>query len=208
MNKHITIIAGFGRCGSSLVMQMLAAGGMATPHSEFPSYEINDWTGVFVSDFYGGAIKILDPHIHQPPVGPVYRWIWLDRDPVEQAKSMAKFWKAAVVDDPSMPFMTEFTGDQIAKLAEAFKRDRPRANGLMLKYTQPAGILKLRFESILADPAEAAKQLNAFCGGKLDEWAMVAAVRPRGPECLPYPLELEQLEKNDGFQDAVDLGAR
>jgi hypothetical protein len=192
--KPITIVAGFGRCGSSLVMQMLAAGGMPTPHSEFPSFEINNNTRFPVSDLYGGAIKVLDPHIHQPPVGPTYRWIWLDRDPVEQAKSMAKFWKAAMVDAPSgLPGFPELTEDQIAILAEAFKRDRPWANGVMFQYTSCSGILKLKFEAILLNPPWAAHSLNKFCGGNLDEGSMAAAVRPRGPECLPYMLELEQI---------------
>jgi hypothetical protein len=187
--KPITIVAGFGRCGSSLVMQMLAAGGMRTPYSEFPAYEITRGTPVIISELYGGAVKVLDPHINRPPVGPTYRWIWLDRDPVEQAKSMAKFFHAAKPAD-----LPDFTADQVGKLAESFKRDQPRANAVMLEYTQCSGILKLRFEAILHDPAWAAHLLKGFCpGAMLDEKAMVAAVHPRGPECLPYMLELEQI---------------
>jgi hypothetical protein len=196
MPKPITIVAGFGRCGSSLVMQMLAAGGMPTPYSEYPSYEINfSNTQVLMQALQGGAIKVLDPHINRPPIGPEYRWIWLDRDPVQQAKSMAKLWKAATMEMAGVGpgAYREFTEDQIVKLAEAFKRDRPQANGLMLKYTPAQGILKLRFEMILAEPAFAAYSLNKFCGGKLDEAKMVAAVRPRTPECLPYLMEFEQM---------------
>jgi hypothetical protein len=194
--KPITIVAGFGRCGSSLVMQMLAAGGMPTPYSSFPSYEIVDKTKILIPTLYGGAVKVLDPHINRPPMGPEYRWIWLDRDPMEQARSMAKFWKAAMMDAPTgLPEMPEFGPDQIDKLAQAFKRDRPRAYGVMLKYTQTSGILKLKFEAILHDPAWAAHLLKGFCPGSvLDENAMAAQVIPRGPECLPYMLELEQLQ--------------
>jgi hypothetical protein len=180
---------------------MLAAGGMPTPYSEYPSYEINQKKNLLISALQGGAVKVLDPHINRPPVGPVYRWIWLDRNPVEQAKSMAKCWEAAFVDAPSnLPPMPELGPDQIAELAEAFKRDRPRANGVMLKYTQPHGILKLRFEDILADPAWAAYSMDKFCGGRLNDVKMVAAVHPRGPECLPYLLELEQLEEVENGQ--------
>jgi hypothetical protein len=69
----------------------------------------------------------------------------------------------------------------------------------MLKYTPHSGILKLRFESILADPAWAAHVLKGFCpGAMLDEKAMATQVRPRGPECLSYMLELEQLEEANG----------
>jgi len=199
MMKPITIVAGFGRCGSSLVMQMLAAGGMPTPYSEYPSYETDfPHTRVAIHALFGGAIKVLDPHINRPPVGHEYHWIWLDRDQVQQAKSMAKFWRAAA--PATLP---EFGPDQIAKLAEAFKRDRPRANGLMLKYTQPGGILKLRFEAILANPAWAAYSLNKFCGGRLDEAKMAAAVRPRGPECLPYLMEFEQMAEAEGERHPV-----
>ena len=186
--KPITVVAGFGRCGSSLVMQMLSAGGMPTPYSEYPSFEIPQGTKVYWPNFYGGAVKILDPHIHQPVQGPEYRFIWIDRDPVEQAKSMVKFMEAA-----GMPGINE---DGVKKLAASFKRDRPRVNGVMLEYTQPHRILKLRFEDILYNPAWAAHILNGFCGNSmLDERAMAAAVRPRGPKCLPYMLEFEQMEE-------------
>ena len=192
-SKTITVVAGFGRCGSSLVMQMLAAGGMPTPYSSYPSYEITKGTPMVMGELYGGAVKILDPHVNRPPRGPDYRFIWLDRDPVQQSKSMAKFWKAAMVDAPSnLPPFPEFTEEQIVKLADAFRRDRPRANAVMREYTQK--ILKMRFEAILHDPAWAAHLLKGFCG-PLDEKAMAAAVQPRGPECLPYMLELEQLEE-------------
>ena len=115
MSLPITVVAGFGRCGSSLVMQMLAAGGMRTPYSSFPSYEIPHGIKVLMGELYGGAVKILDPHVHQPPKGHVYRFIWLDRDPVQQAKSMAKFWKVVMAQEApaNIPPMPEFGPDQI-----------------------------------------------------------------------------------------------
>ena len=123
-------------------MQMLAAGGMPTPHSSFPSYEITKGTPMVLGELYGGAVKILDPHINRPPMGPDYRFIWIDRNPEQQAKSMAKFFKAVKIEG-----LPDFTGDQIVMLAESFKRDRPQANAVMREYSQR--ILKLRFEAIL-----------------------------------------------------------
>lgn len=191
--KPITIVAGFGRCGSSLVMQMLAAGGMPTPYSEYPSYEVQNGTQLLIAKLYGAAIKTLDPHINRPPPGLPYRFIWIDRDPVEQAKSMVKFVGAVS--------NVKLKGDAVATLAASFKKDRPKANAVMLHYAKCHQILKLKFEEILADPAGTAKKLHDFCGGKLDEAAMAAAVRPRGPECLPYLMEFEQMaevEKQNG----------
>jgi hypothetical protein len=188
--KIITIVSGFGRCGSSLVMQMLAAGGMPTPYSSYPSYEIERKTKMFMANLYGGALKVLDPHVSRPPKGGVYQFIWLDRDLNEQAKSMAKFIGAA---NPGLPPITD---DKLPILVGSFKKDRPKCMSLMHNYTQR--ILKLRFEDILADPAGTAAKLNAFCGGQLNEEAMVKAVRPRGPECLPYLMEFEQMAEARG----------
>jgi hypothetical protein len=177
-------------------MQMLSAGGLPTPYSRFPSFEIPDGTQIFPPNLFGGAIKILDPQLKQfITLGPgQYRFIWLDRDPLEQAKSMAKLVAAL---HPGMPPLTE---DQIEILAVSFKRDRPKANAVMLKNAQCHQILKLRFELILQYPETAALKLNRFCGGELDQEAMVTAVRPRGPECLPYMLEIEQLAEAEKGQ--------
>jgi hypothetical protein len=192
----ITIVAGFGRCGSSLVMQMLAAGGMPTPGSEYPSYEIPKGRAVNPEAWaaMGGAVKILDPHINRPPAGLPYRWIWIDRNPVEQAKSMVKFMVACgAAVDPAKESIA------VSKLAASFMRDRSRANGVMREYSHR--ILKLRFEDILADPVGAANQIAVFCfvtqekGKMLDEAAMVKAVIPRHPDCLPYMMEFEQMER-------------
>lgn len=184
--KVITIVAGFGRCGSSLVMQMLAAGGMPTPYSSYPSFEVPKGTRMVTGNLYGGALKVLDPHIFRPPHGPAYKIIWIDRDPLEQAKSMVKFMEVIAGPIP---------GDRqeaIETLRKSFINDRPKTNGLLHSYTQ--WIMKLRFESILADPARAARQINEFCGKALDEKAMARAVLPRAPECLPYMLEIFQME--------------
>jgi len=182
--KPITIVAGFGRCGSSLVMQMLAAGGMPTPYSEFPSYEIRT-QNLFLPNLYGGAIKVLDPHINKPPEGHDYRFIWLDRDPMQQARSMAKFF--AAVKPEGLP---DFSESQVQKLAESFRRDRPKCQSFMFNYTHR--VMKIRFEDILADPMAAAARISVFCG-MLNTGLMAAQVRPRGPECLPYLMEFEQM---------------
>lgn len=189
--KIITIVAGFGRCGSSLVMQMLAAGGMPTPYSSYPSYEIDKNTKMFMANLYGGAMKVLDPHIFRPPKGGVYQFIWIDRLPIEQAKSMVKFMNVLLPGKLKGNYE-----EQVAKMAESFKKDRPKCMGLMHNYTQR--ILKLWFEDILRDPAGTATKLNAFCGGQLNEEAMVKAVRPRGPECLTYLMEFEQMAEARG----------
>lgn len=186
----ITAVCGFGRCGSSLVMQMLASGGMKTPYSSYPSYEIPNGTQIHYQALKGGAIKILDPHLHPRSFHHSfnYQFIWIDRDPREQAKSMAKLFAAF------MPHLAPWTGKQIEQCAESFIKDRPKAIGLLHSLSQR--VLKLRFEEILAEPKRTARTLSVFCEGLVRK-AMAKRVQERGPECLPHLMELEMMKEKE-----------
>src|SRR5271163_1780808 len=81
------VVTGFGRCGSSLVMQMLHAAGFPVT-GEYPSFECEEYHFGGVAP-PAGASKILNLDCEAPPGGP-YRWIWLDRNPAQQVKSQAK----------------------------------------------------------------------------------------------------------------------
>ena len=60
-----TIVTGFGRCGSTMLMRMLDAGGMPVVADSRASFESElfrvpkptDW-----QQYRGRAIKVLDPH--------------------------------------------------------------------------------------------------------------------------------------------------
>ena len=98
MTKPIAIgVCGFGRCGSSMVTEMLAAGGvpLATT-TNLTSYEIDldALPNLGPDDFAGRAVKLLDM-LHQgftiPTDGIDWRFIWIDRNAREQALSIYKF---------------------------------------------------------------------------------------------------------------------
>ena len=109
MNERIisrVLVVGLGRCGSSLTMQMLAAGGMPV-HGKAPTYEVEEamvgrmdraWLAA-----QRGAIKVLEPKRMPSLVldHPGNAIIWLDRDPDQQAKSQAKFLHL-VADTPKL----------------------------------------------------------------------------------------------------------
>jgi len=192
----ITIVAGFGRCGSSLMMQMLAAGGMPTTGAA-PAYEAHEAAVVFnggtLSSYWlrtvpGSAVKVLDPQRGRLGQGIPYRVIWLDRDHDEQAKSHAKF-------------MGIFSGgvtmrrEERRAFARSYVRDRPAAFRV-LRAAGAEQFLEVHFEVILAAPLHAAAAINRFCGGHLDVQKMAAVVLPRGPECMPdMRLELALLQR-------------
>ena len=92
----IIMVAGLGRCGSSLVMQMLSAAGVPCIGT-FPGFEVLDhhrhraddphaWAAIAARK----AVKVLDPQLAPPPPGYAYRTIILQRDHAQQADSMLK----------------------------------------------------------------------------------------------------------------------
>ena len=177
------LVCGFGRCGSSLVMQMLAAGGMPVA-GEWPAFEdevaspsnpARDWAGAA-----GKAVKVIDPFRIRLPEGRCPA-IWLDRDRREQARSQAKF--AATM----MGLRFGRSGER--KLQSSYLSDRPKAMAAL----SGRSIECMQFEDVLRDPRGAAATLARISGRTLDEVAMARVVRPRVPTCYPTMLEFEMI---------------
>lgn len=184
-NEFVLLVCGFGRCGSSLVMQMLDAGGYPVTGTR-PAYEddvallenrshASRWRS-----YAGRAVKLLDPHIGKIPRDIPFRALWLDRDRKEQAKSQAKFaeWSMGLHIDR----------DGRRKLAASYAADRP----LALQALARAGVTVsglLTFEGLLSRPLEAAIVIRAATGADLDVQAMAAKVQRRGSRCYPVMLE-------------------
>lgn len=171
------IVAGFGRCGSSLVMQMLDAGGFPVT-GEYPSFECEAYNAGGQPP-PAGASKILDLHLNPPPGGP-YRWIWLDRNRNEQAKSQTKFLKLLCG--------VRVSRAEVRTIAGSYQRDRTTCFAVMGRLG--GEILLLTFEELVTNPASAAGRIGAFVGGA-DHAKMVAVVRDRPPGCLPHLMEIE-----------------
>lgn len=168
------IVAGLGRCGSSMLMQMLSRGGVPCV-GEWPAFEpeeANAPTPAFIAASAGKAVKILDPQRVGLP-GDV-RVIWLDRDHGEQAKSHAKFLRML------MGFHVDRDGRR--KLAASMVRDTHAA--LALIGSRP--VMRLRFEEVLTSPRGTALLLGEFARNPgFDVDAAAAAVHQRSPACAP-----------------------
>jgi hypothetical protein len=186
----IGLVAGFGRCGSSLVMAMLKAGGLPVVGSP-PIYESAEFTPHFTSESFlkrkaGSILKWLDPtHTVLPASvrgGPI---IWLDRDPSAWAESHMKvrnLWHNSPLrkDDPA-------THASLVKEVSDRTRDvLPRIDGY-------GPLRRLRFEDVLARPMNAAEALAEHFRdfGNLDTDAAARVVRPRSPACEPE-MEFDQ----------------
>lgn len=151
-------------------MQMLHAGGVPCV-GKYPSFEGREMVRP------GQAVKILDPHRDAPTpyaIPPGARVIWLDRDPSEQAASMAKFTR--------MLMGVNYNREQRRALVGQLRADREQA--MRAIGTRPKMIVP--FESLLAAPAPWAKSIGAFVGlHGFDFVAAAGQVRPRSPKCAP-----------------------
>lgn len=192
MTRETILVCGFGRCGSSLVMQMLDAAGVPCA-GRYPAYEpaqVGPMTfdREWLAGQGGRAVKMLDPQLLQFSIpDQPYRTIWLDRDHKQQCKSAEKFMAAL------HGMATPWTRTMRRAWITGYRRDRPRA---VRKLRGLGPVLELTFETLIGDPLATAKRICDFIKpwpviGEDSPRAMEFTVVKRGPECLPYLLEAE-----------------
>jgi len=185
MSAPTILVAGLGRCGSSLVMQMLAAAGVPTV-GQYPDFEVTDVAKLLPGDpcrwlehAVGKAVKVIDPHRGRPPAGPDYHTIWLRRDVNEQAKSMLK-----LIGLPD-------TRENRRQWSASVRRDMaPARRAVLASHGHGRPMLELTFEQLVIDPETTAREIADYVGRDLDHAAMAACVVSRSPRCLPYLLEV------------------
>lgn len=175
--EQIVVVSGVGRCGSSLTMQMLHAGGYPTI-GEYPAFE-DIRAGAFghdtewISKQQGKAIKILTPLAINKFLGADYKFIWVDRNPLQQAISQVKFGNLMM----GLP-----ANRKIIKTYEnSYRSEKQEHINHIKKYTKH-DIFYLTFENLLKNPTECARTIIEFVGASLDIEAMANQVIKRPPE--------------------------
>ena len=175
----LTVVSGLPRSGTSMMMQMLVAGGLTPYTDDVRQADESNPRGYYeharvkalahdrawLPEADGRVVKIVAPLLRHLPVGPSYRVIFMERD------------------------LSEVLRSQEAMLARS-GRPSARAEGLAATYAryradaeawaaQP-GIewLTVAHTDALNDPEATAARINAFLGHTLDEAAMQAVVDP------------------------------
>ena len=176
----ILFVTGLGRCGTSMVMQMLHAAGVPCAGTP-PAFEDIPVTPRGVDHNWlarqgGRAVKWIDPTVtdlRRPPG--MHSAVFLARDPRQQALSQLKL--LGVRHDRN-------TRRAMKKEIEA---DTVRAHVIVDR--QFPCVLSLYFESILRSPSRAAAALSTHCrvlGLLFDNVEAAARVPlPRSPLCAP-----------------------
>lgn len=171
-------VCGFGRCGSTMVMQMLDAGGLPPVDGTQPgSYELPGIDIVYQRGpayFEGRAVKLLDaPLRFGAPLASSWQFVWLDRDRMEQAKSQVKFFDLIVGE--------RLPPEAVGIFADSYAVDRPKVLGFLRR---TGHVLVLRYEDVLRYPLKAAKHLRKVFPD-LDVQAAAAVVHERDGACRP-----------------------
>ena len=184
---EVIVVTGVPRSGTSMLMQMLQAGGVRPFTDEARGPDENNPRGYFeharvksmledaswLRDADGCAVKVVAPLATHLPEGPAYRVVLIERDLDEVIQSQARMLERS--DRPSADATTlrQVYRQQIAK-THAWMREAPRTRALRIQH-----------RTIVTDPAGAAERLAAFLegaaalgGAPFDASAAAAAVDP------------------------------
>lgn len=179
----VVVVSGPPRSGTSLLMQMLEAGGIAPLRDDARPPDAGNPRGYYELEAVkrlpddagwlgrapGHAVKVIHALAPRLPEGPSYRVIWMERDLVEVARSQRALLETLgrpPVDDLSDARMAEILAQQLSEAAAALdaRRDVRR--------------LAVSHARLIAEPGPSAARIAAFLGTALDLGAMAAAVEP------------------------------
>jgi len=178
----ITVVSGLPRSGTSLLMQMLAAGGLPPLTDQARPTDAGNPRGYYeceavkhlatesrwLATAYSHAVKIVCPLVLLLPATHNYR-ILLMRRSIEEIVTSQRSLLALYAKPGSV------VAD--ARLAEMFARQLGQAESWMRAQPHVA-FLTVEYRQTLLHPPESAARINAFLGGMLDETAMAKVVDP------------------------------
>jgi len=179
----VYVVSGLPRSGTSMMMRMLEAGGI-TPFVDgarradidnpegYYEYERvknleNEPDKSWVRGARGHALKVISFLLRHLPDDNTYRVIYMRRHLDEVLRSQDKMLDR--LGNPASGALLEAT-------KEAYRNDIVTAR-LFARKQPNMEMIEVHYGETVADPLAAARTVNAFLGGHLDEAAMVAAVK-------------------------------
>ncbi len=176
----ITIVSGLPRSGTSLMMQMLAAGGMpAVSDGERKADTDNpkgylEWERIkqlpkdpsLIAEAEGKVVKVISQLILSLPDGHDYKIIFMQRPMPEVLKSQDEMLKRRGTWEP---------GGNSTAMGELFQRHLIEVNRF-LSAKPNTSVYRIHYHRILREPQLVAEEVVAFLGLPLDVNAMAAQV--------------------------------
>jgi len=180
--EPIVVVSGLPRSGTSMLMKMLDAGGMAIMTDSERSADIDNPKGYFeyerikdleketdksyVREGRGKVLKVISFLIKDLPDDNDYQVIFMRRNLDEVLASQNKMIQRLGTEDSA-------AAEDAMK--EAYRNDIVRTR-LLCKNRPNFELIEVNYKRTIEEPAATARSVNAFVGGHLDETAMRAAV--------------------------------
>ena len=177
----VVIVSGLPRSGTSMMMKMLDAGGVQIMTDAIRKADIDNPKGYYeyervknleketdksyVREARGKALKVISFLLKDLPDDNFYRVIFMRRHLDEVIDSQNKM----------LDRRGEKSIEERERMAEAY-RNHLAAVKILVRKRPNFEMLEFRYDEAVKDPAAAARTVNAFLGGKLDEGAMTAAI--------------------------------
>ncbi|HYC56305.1 MAG TPA: sulfotransferase [Candidatus Binatia bacterium] len=177
----VTVVSGLPRSGTSMMMRMLAAGGIEpfadgeraadddNPLGYFELERVKQLPddAAWLAEASGRSVKVISALLDKLPPTFRYRVLFLEREMSEvlasQRRMLERRGEPQRVSDEAMASM-------FGKHLEAL-RQRLQARADMQ-------VMYVRYDRVVADPRATAEQVRTFLGGSLDADAMARAVEP------------------------------
>jgi predicted AlkP superfamily phosphohydrolase/phosphomutase/tetratricopeptide (TPR) repeat protein len=184
--ETVMIVSGLPRSGTSMLMQMLEAGGLpiltdgeraADESNQRGYFELEavkrlpqDPERAWLHEAGGKAVKVIAQLLPSLPPGVPYRILFMAR-PLGEILA-------------SQQAMLQRSGKQGSKqsqrqLAATYLKQLEQIRQVLAAYPEQVQVLNVDYHRTLANPEDAAARVNAFLGGGLDETAMAEAVEPQ-----------------------------
>jgi predicted AlkP superfamily phosphohydrolase/phosphomutase/tetratricopeptide (TPR) repeat protein len=184
LNREVVIVCGLPRSGTSMLMQMLTAGGLPAVTDGIRSADEDNPRGYFeleavkqmengapwLDDARGKAVKIVAPLIPHLPDGVACRVLLTERDIndiIASQRQMMLRRGRSVSETP----------DRLARLKNEYLRLVVWTKGFLASRPDTK-LLCLDRNAVIRDPRQAAEAINRFLGGNLDVERMTAEVKP------------------------------
>jgi hypothetical protein len=179
--EPVVVVSGLPRSGTSMMMKMLAAGGVSVMTDAVRKADVDNPKGYYeyervkdleketdksyVREARGKALKVISFLLKDLPDDNFYQVIFMRRHLDEVIASQNKM----------LDRRGEESIDAHEAMAEAY-RNHLAAVKILVRKRPNFAMLEFRYDQAVKNPAEAARTVNAFLGGKLDEVAMTAAI--------------------------------
>jgi hypothetical protein len=179
---EITIVSGLPRSGTSLLMQMLDAGGLKMLTDNVRASDEDNPRGYFeleavkrtrqdpswLDQAPGRVVKMVHVLLYDLPPDRPYRVLFIKRDLREVVRSQEVMLRRRGTEGANL------TDEQ---LISAYERQLAKIES-WLAGQQSFQILYVSYNDLMAEPARTAAAINGFLGGSLDEERMLSHVDP------------------------------